>query len=233
MYQPNTTEQIKKDIDFDLNYRSDAFEVIKQRLQHSDYQKEFMKVLEQKYQQKEFTGVRSYLDDLKKSVKNFKEFSQKYFERVDSIIRSSDLKKSPLPEVHCDVTEKFELKKDLESWIKSSQEQNPIYRQHFESAKRDLESFAGGNISRDEMSRKMQDNIYKTAFEDNLRLKSYSNPQLTLSQAETQIKQFLIESYRERQVVENPAVAKYKEMRKSPEKSAEKVQEKTSRELER
>ena len=48
------------------------------------------------------------------------------------------------------------------------------------------------------MRRKPQNSLYHTAFEDNLRLQTYSNPQFSLQQAEAQIAKFNIESLRDR-----------------------------------
>lgn len=40
-----------------------------------------MKELEQQYNKKEIIGTRSYTDHIRESVSNFKEVTQKYFEK--------------------------------------------------------------------------------------------------------------------------------------------------------
>ena len=74
-------------------------------------------------------------------------------------------------------------------------------------AQKDLALYRKGDISTDEMRRKSQNSLYHTAFEDNLRLQAYSNPQFSLQQAEVHIAKFSIESLRDRskEQVINPA----------------------------
>lgn len=186
----------KEDVRFDINYRVDNFEVIRYRLQDPSYEKQFMKELEQQYNKKEITGTRSYIDHIRESVSNFKEFTQKYFEKIDSFILSKDKNTSVFPDIHQDIADKHALKRETQEWITSSR-QNPEYEKAYLQAQKDLRDYAQGNISKDEMSRKAKDPKYLTAYEDNLRLNALSNPRNSLAQAEAQIEKYSIFAYRD------------------------------------
>lgn len=134
------------------------------------------------------------------------EFIKRYFERLDAAILSKDKGQSIAPAVYQSIADKQTQRNEIDTWVKNSS-QNPAYREQFTLAQKDLDLYFKGDISIDEMRRKSQNSLYHTAFEDNLRLQAYSNPQFSLQQAEAQIAKFNIESLRDRskEQVINPA----------------------------
>lgn len=134
------------------------------------------------------------------------EFIKRYFERLDAAILSKDKGQSIAPAVYQSIADKQTLRNEIDTWVKNSN-QNPAYHEQFTLAQKDSALYFKDDISADEMRRKSQNSLYHTAFEDNLRLQAYSNPQFSLQQAEAYIAKFSIESLRDRskEQVINPA----------------------------
>lgn len=207
MYTPQNESELKKDVDFDINHRVADFEAIRLRLDNPAYEKAFMQALEDKYQKPPQIEARSsFFEEIRTISKNSMEFIKRYFERLDAAILSKDKGLSVAPAVYQSIADKQTLRNEIDSWVKNSS-QNPAYREQFTLAQKDLALYRKGDISTDEMRRKSQNSLYHTAFEDNLRLQAYSNPQFSLQQAEVHIAKFSIESLRDRskEQVINPA----------------------------
>lgn len=207
MYTPQNESELKKDVDFDINHRVADFEAIRLRLDNPAYEKAFMQALEDKYQKPPQIEARSsFFEEIRTISKNSMEFIKRYFERLDAAILSKDKGLSVAPAVYQSIADKQTLRNEIDTWVKNSS-QNPAYREQFTLAQKDLDLYFKGDISIDEMRRKSQNSLYHTAFEDNLRLQAYSNPQFSLQQAEAQIAKFSIESLRDRskEQVINPA----------------------------
>lgn len=195
-YSPQTPAEIRDDVAYDLHKRADNFEEVRLRLQNKHYQKEFLQQMREQYNKKEITGTRTVFDYLKESAQSFKDFTQKYLERLDSNILRQDKSKSVFSDIYQDVADKNQLRKEQQQWIESSR-QNPAYEQVFKVVQKDFEQFQKGNISQDEMRRKAQNPQYLAAYEDNLRLNALNNPLHTLAQAEAQIQKYTIFAYRD------------------------------------
>lgn len=207
MYTPQNESELKKDVDFDINHRVADFEAIRLRLDNPEYEKAFMQALEDKYQKTPQIEARSsFFEEIRTISKNSMEFIKRYFERLDAAILSKDKEQSIAPAVYQSIADKQTQRNEIDTWVKNSS-QNPAYREQFTLAQKDLDLYFKGDISIDEMRRKSQNSLYHTAFEDNLRLQAYSNPQFSLQQAEAQIAKFSIESLRDRskEQVINPA----------------------------
>lgn len=207
MYTPQNESELKKDVDFDINHRVADFEAIRLRLDNPAYEKAFMQELEDKYQKPpQIEASSSFFEEIRTISKNSMEFIKRYFERLDAAILSKDKGLSVAPAVYQSIADKQTLRNEIDFWVKNSS-QNPAYREQFTLAQKDLALYRKGDISTDEMRRKSQNSLYHTAFEDNLRLQAYSNPQFSLQQAEVHIAKFSIESLRDRskEQVINPA----------------------------
>ena len=207
MYTPQNESELKKDVDFDINHRVADFEAIRLRLDNPAYEKAFMQALEDKYQKPPQIEARSsFFEEIRTISKNSMEFIKRYFERLDAAILSKDKGQSIAPAVYQSITDKQTLRNEIDTWVKNSN-QNPAYHEQFTLAQKDSALYFKGDISADEMRRKSQNSLYHTAFEDNLRLQAYSNPQFSLQQAEAYIAKFSIESLRDRskEQVINPA----------------------------
>ena len=190
MYTPQNESELKKDVNFDINHRVADFEAIRLRLDNPEYEKAFMQALEDKYQKTPQIEARS-----------------SFFEEIRTISKNSmEFIKRIAPAVYQSIADKQTQRNEIDTWVKNSS-QNPAYREQFTLAQKDLDLYFKGDISIDEMRRKSQNSLYHTAFEDNLRLQAYSNPQFSLQQAEAQIAKFNIESLRDRskEQVINPA----------------------------
>lgn len=207
MYTPQNESELKKDVDFDINHRVADFEAIRLRLDNPAYEKAFMQALEDKYQKPPQIEARSsFFEEIRTISKNSMEFIKRYFERLDAAILSKDKGQSIAPAVYQSIADKQTLRNEIDTWVKNSN-QNPAYHEQFTLAQKDSALYFKGDISADEMRRKSQNSLYHTAFEDNLRLQAYSNPQFSLQQAEAYIAKFSIESLRDRskEQVINPA----------------------------
>lgn len=207
MYTPQNESELKKDVDFDINHRVGDFEAIRLRLDNPAYEKAFMQALEDKYQKPPQIEARSsFFEEIRTISKNSMEFIKRYFERLDAAILSKDKGQSIAPAVYQSIADKQTLRNEIDTWVKNSN-QNPAYHEQFTLAQKDSALYFKGDISADEMRRKSQNSLYHTAFEDNLRLQAYSNPQFSLQQAEAYIAKFSIESLRDRskEQVINPA----------------------------
>lgn len=207
MYTPQNESELKKDVDFDINHRVADFEAIRLRLDNPAYEKAFMQALEDKYQKPPQIEARSsFFEEIRTISKNSMEFIKCYFERLDAAILSKDKGQSIAPAVYQSIADKQTLRNEIDTWVKNSN-QNPAYHEQFTLAQKDSALYFKGDISADEMRRKSQNSLYHTAFEDNLRLQAYSNPQFSLQQAEAYIAKFSIESLRDRskEQVINPA----------------------------
>lgn len=207
MYTPQNESELKKDVDFDINHRVADFEAIRLRLDNPAYEKAFMQALEDKYQKPPQIEARSsFFEEIRTISKNSMEFIKRYFERLDAAILSKDKGQSIAPTVYQSIADKQTLRNEIDTWVKNSN-QNPAYHEQFTLAQKDSALYFKGDISADEMRRKSQNSLYHTAFEDNLRLQAYSNPQFSLQQAEAYIAKFSIESLRDRskEQVINPA----------------------------
>ncbi|MEZ7731807.1 hypothetical protein [Haemophilus sp. 27098_8_127] len=207
MYTPQNESELKKDVDFDINHRVADFEAIRLRLDNPAYEKAFMQALEDKYQKPPQIEARSsFFEEIRTISKNSMEFIKRYFERLDAAILSKDKGQSIAPAVYQSIADKQTLRNEIDTWVKNSN-QNPAYHEQFTLAQKDSALYFKDDISADEMRRKSQNSLYHTAFEDNLRLQAYSNPQFSLQQAEAYIAKFSIESLRDRskEQVINPA----------------------------